>query len=305
LRLPINCAAGARQRFEPPNLRRFSNPWHMNELPSPPDTERWQRERSFFDRQAQTSLQQLEPIPAETLRRYGTLRRPYFNPEYRYRVVGDLRGKRVLEVGCGEGENSVVLAKLGAHVTGIDISQGAIDTALERADLNGVAERVAFVCAPIELASFEPATFDIIWGEAILHHLLADLDMVLSHLTKWAKPDATILFAEPVALSRTLRRVRLMLPVHTEATPDERPLEAGELALVSRYLRDAEFRYFEFLGRLDRFIVSDTNFEKSSPARRAISTALHLIDYGLLSLPGVSRLGGVCVMHGRPARAGS
>src|SRR5687768_9306440 len=272
----------------------------MTEIP--PDTERWQRERSFFDRQAKTAVPDIEPVPPDTLRRYGTLRRRYFSPEYRYRVVGDLGGKRVLEVGCGEGENSVVLAKLGAHVTGIDISQGAIDTALERARINGVADRVQFVCSPIELARFAPASFDVVWGEAILHHLLGDLDMVLGHLTSWAKPDATILFAEPVALSRTLRRVRLMLPVHTEATPDERPLEAGELALVSRYLRDAQFRYFEFLGRLDRFVVTDTNFEKSSPARRAISTALHLVDYGLLSLPGISRLGGVCVMHGRPAR---
>ena len=267
--------------------------------PSVSDNERWEREREFFDRQSQAA--DLHPVPPETLRRYGTLRRRYFSPEYRYRVVGDLEGKRVLEVGCGEGENSAVLAKLGAHVTGIDISQGAIDTALERCRVNGVADRVEFVCSPIELADFAPGSFDVVWGEAILHHLLGDLDMVLSRLTTWAKPDGTILFAEPVALSPALRALRRMVPVHTEATPDERPLESGELELVARYLRGGEFRFFEFLGRLDHFIVPDRNFEKSSAPRRAISTVLHLIDYGLLSLPVTSRLGGVCVMHGHPA----
>jgi hypothetical protein len=92
-----------------------------------------------------------------------------------------------------------------------------------------------------------------------------------------------------------------MVPVHTDATPDERPLEAEELALVSRYLRKGEFRFFEFLGRLDHFVVPSQNFEMSSAPRRAISTALHLIDYALLSLPGANRLGGVCIMHGQPA----
>src|SRR5690349_13048483 len=273
----------------------------MSQPSSVSDNERWERERQFFDRQSQAA--DLQPVPPETLRRYGVLRRRYFSPEYRYRVIGDLKGKRVLEVGCGEGENSAVLAKLGARVTGIDISQGAIDTALERCRVNGVADQVEFVCSPIELADFTPRSFDVVWGEAILHHLLADLEMVLARLTNWAKPDGVILFAEPVALSPVLKTLRRMVPVHTEATPDERPLEAGELALISRFLRNGEFRFFEFLGRLDHFVVPDRNFEKSSAPRRAISTILHLIDYGLLSLPVTNQLGGVCVMHGHPPAA--
>jgi 2-polyprenyl-3-methyl-5-hydroxy-6-metoxy-1,4-benzoquinol methylase len=273
----------------------------MTETPSSAETDRWQREREFFDRHAETAGD-IKPVPPETLHRYGQLKRPFFSPEYRYRVAGDLRGKHVLDVGCGEGLNTVVLAKLGAFVTGIDISQGAIDAATERARINGISDRVRFECAPLELARLEPGSFDIIWGEAILHHLLSDLDGMLGRIVSWAKPDGTILFAEPVVLSRTLRRIRLMLPLHTDATPDERPLETSELAVVSRHLRDAEFRYFDFLGRLDRFIIPTLNFEKSSAVRRAVSSLFRVIDYGLLSMPGVQRLAGSCVIHGRPAR---
>src|SRR5690349_13553860 len=136
------------------NNARSSNRRRMSQPSSVSDNERWERERQFFDRQSQAA--DLQPVPPETLRRYGVLRRRYFSPEYRYRVIGDLKGKRVLEVGCGEGENSAVLAKLGARVTGIDISQGAIDTALERCRVNGVADQVEFVCSPIELADFTP-----------------------------------------------------------------------------------------------------------------------------------------------------
>lgn len=274
----------------------------MTKIPPPAETDRWQREREFFDRHAQSAAGAMQPIWPGTLDRYGRLKRRHFSPEYRYRIVGDLRGKHVLELGCGEGVNSVVLAKLGAIVTGIDISQGAIDAAVERAKLNGVSDRVRVHCGPIELAQFQPGSFDIVWGEAILHHLLGDLDGVLERVTSWAKPDATILFAEPVVLSRTLRRIRLMLPLPTDATPDERPLEPPELALVSRYLRDVQIRCFDFLGRLDRFIIPTGNFEKSSAARRAVSTGLRLFDYGLLSLPITRRLAGSCVIHGRPAR---
>lgn len=274
----------------------------MTKTPPSAESDRWQREREFFDRHAQSAASAMQPVWPGTLDRYGRLKRRHFSPEYRYRIVGDLRGKQVLELGCGEGINSVVLAKLGANVTGIDISQGAIDAAAERARVNGVSDRVRVECGPIELAGFKPGTFDIVWGEAILHHVLPDLDQVLGHVTSWAKPDATILFAEPVVLSRTLRRIRLMLPLATNATPDERPLEPEELSLVSRYLQDVEVRYFDFLGRLDRFIIPTGNFEKSSGARRAVSTGLRLFDYGLLSLPIAQRLAGSCVIHGRPAR---
>ena len=274
----------------------------MTETPSSAEADRWQREREFFDRHAESTAGDIKPVWPETLHRYGKLKRPFFSPEYRYRVVGDLRGKQVLDVGCGEGLNTVVLAKLGAFVTGIDISQGAIDAASERAKVNGISDRVRFECAPVELARLQPSSFDVIWGEAILHHLLADLDAALERITSWAKPDATILFAEPVVLSRTLRRIRLMLPLHTDATPDERPLEEAELSVVSRHLRDVTLRYFDFLGRLDRFIIPSMNFEKSSSVRRAVSSVLRVVDFGLLSIPLAQRLAGSCVIHGRPAR---
>jgi hypothetical protein len=61
-------------------------------------------------------------------------------------------------------------------------------------------------------------------------------------------------------------------------------------------------RYFDFLGRLDRVIIPGENFEKSPATRRAISTALHLVDFGLLSLPVARRLAGSCVIYGQPRK---
>src|SRR5688572_25217012 len=53
--------------------------------------------------------------------------------------LGDLRGKRVLDYGCGHGMAAVVLARAGAIVTACDLSPGYVNEARERLQANGVA----------------------------------------------------------------------------------------------------------------------------------------------------------------------
>jgi hypothetical protein len=108
------------------------------------------------------------------------------------------------------------------------------------------------------------------------------------------------MFAEPVNRANALRRLRSMIPVDVEATPGERPLVKAELDLLERYVPDLASRHYGFFGRLDQFILTNLNYERSSTARRAIVNAIDLVDYALLSLPLVKRLGGVCVMYGHP-----
>jgi 2-polyprenyl-3-methyl-5-hydroxy-6-metoxy-1,4-benzoquinol methylase len=139
--------------------------------------------------------------------------------EYCFRLLGDLRGKSILDVGCGEGEDAMILARLGALVTGLDVSPGAIDLARQRAGINGVAHRTKFICAPLNAASLPEKAFDVIWIDNVLHHVLDDLEGTLRALLQAAKPGASILCIEPVSLNRTLRRIRFLVPVHTEVTP--------------------------------------------------------------------------------------
>src|SRR5512133_3140181 len=52
--------------------------------------------------------------------------------------VGDLRDREVLELGCGFGAVTTLLARSGAHVTALDISRGSVEVARRRAELHGV-----------------------------------------------------------------------------------------------------------------------------------------------------------------------
>lgn len=264
---------------------------------------RWREEAAFFDHWAEEAQITIGPIDPLALERYRhTPLRRRFNKEFRFRILGDLRGKRLLDVGCGDGRNSALLARLGAQVVGIDIAPAAVELARKRARVNGVADATRFVCSPLEIAEFAPNSFDVIWGDAILHHLIPELDMVLSRLICWARPGATILFAEPINLNPTLRRIRRALPIYTQATPGERPLEAGEIRLIRRFIPNLILRPFSFLGRLDRFFVKSHNFERASLLGRQISGVLAGIDYGLLSLPMFSNLAGQAVIYGHPKK---
>jgi 2-polyprenyl-3-methyl-5-hydroxy-6-metoxy-1,4-benzoquinol methylase len=265
--------------------------------------ERWKEEAHFFDTWAErVDDAQLYMDPLAWKRYSNPHPRRRFNKEFRLRVLGNLKGRKVLDVGCGDGLNVVTLAKLGAQVTGLDVSSGAVRVAERRAALAGVSERVSLTCSPVETADFRPDTFDVVWGEGILHHVLAELELVMQHLVRWTKPGGLLIFSEPLNLNHTLRGIRQRIPVVTEATPDERPLVRGEIELLRRYIPNLTIRHFNLFGRLDAFILTSFNYERSSAVRRAAVNVTSALDYALLSVPGLKNLGGAGVLYGQPIK---
>lgn len=80
-------------------------------------------------------------------------------------------GARVLDVGCGVGRWSALLAGRGAIVTGVDLSDTMIDEARRRADASGVGDRCRFIVQDLaQLAAGEQ--FNLIVGVTVLQHIL-------------------------------------------------------------------------------------------------------------------------------------
>lgn len=77
-----------------------------------------------------------------------------------------MRIERVLDLGCGTGGSTIVLARdTGAQVTAVDIHPPFLATLRERADALGLADRIATLAADMaDTASF-PAGVDLIWAE--------------------------------------------------------------------------------------------------------------------------------------------
>jgi 2-polyprenyl-3-methyl-5-hydroxy-6-metoxy-1,4-benzoquinol methylase len=268
------------------------------------ESKKWEVEAKFFNAVAE-GHGPVRPMDPLALRRYTSPLRRRFAREFRIRSLGPLAGKRVLDVGCGEGGDSVLLAKLGAaQVTGVDLSERAVIAARERSLINGVGDRVDFVCAPVETANIEHDSYDIVWCNAILHHLTDNLELVMRRLAAWAAPDGLISLAEPTAFNRPLRRLRELVPLASGAhTPDERPLEPRDFAIIEKYLSGMQMRHFSLLGRIDQFVLTRFNYEHSSLPRKAVVNLTALADWLLLSLPGIENLGSVTIAWARPNKA--
>ena len=82
------------------------------------------------------------------------------------------RGKRVLEVGCGIGTDSVNFARAGAELTAVDLSGESLRIAEDRAAVMGVADRIHFAQANAEeLASvLDGEQFDLVYSFGVIHH---------------------------------------------------------------------------------------------------------------------------------------
>jgi 2-polyprenyl-3-methyl-5-hydroxy-6-metoxy-1,4-benzoquinol methylase len=263
------------------------------------NTNRWQKEVDFFDADASNAAKTIGPIDPLALARYSSPRlKRRFTKEFQFRLLGDVKGRSILDVGCGYGSNAVLLAKLGATVTGIDISPKSIELAKKRREINGVANSVELYCSPLETARIPGRTFDIIWGDNILHHLIDDLDTLLANLVQLTRPGGLLVFNEPVNLNHRLRRIRLMLPIYTDATPDERPLEQREIEILRRHIPQLRLRFFDLFGRLNRFVLSEYNYERSSAPRRFLSNVLASVDWPMLTIPGLRNLAGRAVLWG-------
>jgi len=96
-------------------------------------------------------------------------------------------GTRVLDVGCGVGRWSRLLAARGAHVTGIDLSPTMIAQAQRRARLQGLTSNCRFLVH--DLATLETGQkFDLVLGVTVLQHILEDaalraaLERLVAHL---------------------------------------------------------------------------------------------------------------------------
>lgn len=83
--------------------------------------------------------------------------------------LGDVKNKRILDIGSGFGNSALILAKRGAVVTSIDISQKLIEGCRYRAQKNGFI--INFQVIDACNLKFENNCFDIILSFRTIHHL--------------------------------------------------------------------------------------------------------------------------------------
>jgi SAM-dependent methyltransferase len=167
-------------------------------------------------------------------------------------VMGDLRGKRVLDYGCGSGGFATLLAKSGAEVTAFDISPTSVEVTRRRAEANGV--EVEAVEAAAENLPFPDESFDVVFGHAVIHHL--DVDQARPELQRVLRRGGKAVFSEPLGTNPVLvlARERLPYPGKTDRGID-RPLTYDDLAAWSRGFREFGYREIQLFAMVERLFA--------------------------------------------------
>jgi SAM-dependent methyltransferase len=241
---------------------------------SPDVRARARREREFFNLYSDPAQ-----IPDEVLRVPRLLDAI---PDELYHWFPSLEGKSVCEIGCGYGVLCAWFALRGARVFGFDVSDSNVLVARRTARVNRVAPRVFLQVMQGECLGFADNSFDLVFGNAVLHHL--DRAASAREVYRVLKPGGVAIFREPLGENRLLEWVRNcpLRSANHRHSQDERPfvyedLNALRAVFPQVVLRESElFTVLRGLLRSNVGMISVLRFE---PAMQKLAR----VDRWLLS----------------------
>lgn len=115
--------------------------------------------------------------------------------EIELNLLGDVRGKSILHLQCHFGQDSISLARLGAKVTGVDLSDNAVAFAKEFAGKTGADAK--FICCNIyDLKDHLSEKFDIVFTSYGTISWLPDLNKWADIVSSFLKKDGKFVFVE-------------------------------------------------------------------------------------------------------------
>lgn len=152
---------------------------------------------------------------------------------------GELRGRDVLEIGCGTGVHARLLAEAGARMTAIDLTPTAVEMTKRRLELAGLEADVRE--ADAESLPFADASFEFVWSWGVVHHS-ESTDRVLAEIARVLRPGGqlalmvyhrnSITFWIDYVLYRGVLRGGLL-----RVTPDELANRSSDGVIARHYTR--------------------------------------------------------------------
>ncbi|MGA7356801.1 MAG: class I SAM-dependent methyltransferase [Candidatus Cybelea sp.] len=191
---------------------------------------------------------------------------------FKRRISELAAGKRALEFGCGNGANALELSRYARSVSGIDISDVAVQIGTKRAAEAGISN-VKFHAMDAEDLRFDDNSFEMICGVGILHHL--DLRRAYGELARTLQPLGSAIFIEPLGYNPFINLFRSLTP--KIRTPDEHPFLMRDLDLAKRFFSRLDIRYYYLTTLLAAPFARSTIGKRAVRAANAVDRALFAV----------------------------
>lgn len=192
--------------------------------------------------------------------------------------LGDLQGQRVLELGCGPGDYTIMLARRGAQVTALDVAPASLLITSRRAQANGVQQAIQTAWMTAETLAFPAGVFDWVVGFGLLHH--ADPVRLGPEVRRVLRPGGKALFREPLGANPLLEFTRQYLPYRAKhRSLNEHPLKYSDIEQVGQHFRVTRLREFYLFSMISRAVGGEMSF----PGLWALD------EYLIGRLPGLRR----------------
>jgi ubiquinone/menaquinone biosynthesis C-methylase UbiE len=162
-------------------------------------------------------------------------------PENRFILakLGDVRGKKLLDLGCGAGENSVYFAKKGADCLAADYSPGMVKVAIDLATANGV--EITGKTINAMALDLPDNSFDIVYASNLLHHL-PDPKLAIQEMYRVLKPGGKACFWDPLKHNPVINVYRRMAT--SVRTEDETPLDINIVKFIRSQFSEVQYDTF-------------------------------------------------------------
>ncbi len=145
--------------------------------------------------------------------------------------LGDLQGKRILEVGAGTGRDAVALAKAGAEVLTLDYVPGSLGLTIKAAGMSGVT--VSPVCGDGTASPFADETFDVVFHQGLLEHFRDPLPMLRDNI-RILKPGGCLVVDVPQTFHYYTLGKRVLIALNKWFAGWETEFTIGELEKLVR-----------------------------------------------------------------------
>lgn len=158
--------------------------------------------------------------------------------------LGEIRGKLLLEFGCGLGEDTVFLAGQGARLITFDLSESMVQGVAALVREKALNRAVACYRMSGEALALRDESIDLVYGRSILHHL--NIPIARDEMYRVLRKGGKAVFVEPVGHNPLINLFRRLTP-HSR-TPTEKPLTMDDLEALVVPFSSARVRGWYLLG---------------------------------------------------------